>query len=223
MNTNRFYATRKRFNLSITESSSASIDSSSDTPTSDDNSTSNQSETSRTKRRKINFSQLPDVSPMKPIASRLTKHKVDSRRESQVSTPKKKKATTRVEFKTILRLRPLNPQEQDETQVLSIPSGSTNTIVLQNEDRPSSSTPCQNRIQRKRQQYHFDQIIASDQSQQEMYLAMQGKQLVYDTFEPMISVSSSHVHSNVTNHVIFSLGTSNSGKTYTCPNWMFLD
>ncbi|GFH47367.1 hypothetical protein CTEN210_03842 [Chaetoceros tenuissimus] len=217
MEANRFYATRKRFNLSITESSSASIDSSSDTPTSsDNNSISNQSETSRTKRRKINFSQLPDVSPMKPIASHLTKHKVDTRHESRVSTPKKNKATTRVEFKTVLRLRPLNQQEQDETQVLCIPNGSTNTIVLQNEDRPSSSTPCQNRIQKKRQQYHFDQIIASDQSQQEMYLAMQGKQLVYDTFEPMISVSSPNVHSNVTNnHVIFSLGTSNSGKTYT--------
>lgn len=216
MEANRFYATRKRFNLSITESSSASIDSSSDTPTSsDNNSISNQSETSRTKRRKINFSQLPDVSPMKPTTSHLTKHKVDTRHESRVSTPKKKKATTRVEFKTLLRLRPLNPKEQDETQVLCIPSGSTNTIVLQNEDRPSSSTPCQNRIQRKRQHYHFDQIIASSQSQQEMYSAMQGKQLVYDTFEPMISVSSPNVYSNVTNHVIFSLGTSNSGKTYT--------
>ncbi len=153
------------------------------------------------------------------------------------------KIPAHVEFQTILRIRPLNEDERDEEVVLSSPEELFNvhrqnaltenriskpgTIHLKPLKANPSTTPHQNASKHNPSseaptKFHFDHIIASDNSQRDTYTHIAGSNIAKDAVAPILlhpEYSDSNIGKTVDieakNHVIISMGVSNSGKTYT--------
>jgi len=152
------------------------------------------------------------------------------KKESKASTAKSRpgsrrstnnKMPTSVEFETILRMRPLSQEEEGDEIALSLSKHSRNTVLLHPLKEKSTATPRQKSKKPNGKgsqlEYNFDCIIDSKCSQDDMYNEMGGLSMAQDALGPLLfgSKKDSHDESNVKNHVVFSLGVSNSGKTFT--------
>ena len=186
-------------------------------------------------------SALPDISPMKEntpmklnprgrgkVAPNQSNSNSTSNSKASTakSTPGSRRSTsskmpTSVEFKTILRMRPSSQEEEGDEIALSICKDSRNTVLLHPLKEKSTATPRQKSKIRKGKggqlEYNFDCIIDSKCSQDDMYNEMGGLSMAQDALGPLLfgSKTDSRDESSVKNHVVFSLGVSNSGKTFT--------
>jgi len=166
--------------------------------------------------------------PMKASTRNLKDSSVNH--ESTKSVRKKRstnKVQTQVEFQTILRMRPLSEEEDGDKVMISIPDGDgNNTVHLHALKDKSISTPRSHRraldstcSAARRMEFHFDTIVGSDSTQEEMYDQIGGLEMASDAIGPMLvgSGDETRVSSELEakNHVVISMGVSNSGKTFT--------
>lgn len=123
---------------------------------------------------------------------------------------------TEVEFQSILRIRPLSLEERGEKDLFDIPRDSDQTIRLHSpKDRPIHST--NGRRQKELDmtaptEYHFDAILDDNSTQDDAYNHVCGDGMALDAVAPLFNYYSDK---EAKQHVIVSIGVSNSGKTYT--------
>jgi hypothetical protein len=202
-------------------------------------------------------SRVPLGNSTPPSTSTSTSHtrtrnfKSKEIRKSKVTSTKKKRATstrkvqkvqvpTQVEFRTILRIRPLNSEEKGEDVILSVPESTgrnrinnlkskthgSRIIHLQPLKAKASATPHQHASKSdpaiaSPMKFHFDSIIESDNSQKEMYQDIDGPSMAKDAVKSILFHSASvdrngkAIGIEAKNHVVISMGVSNSGKTFT--------
>jgi hypothetical protein len=121
-----------------------------------------------------------------------------------------------VEFRSVLRIRPLTDDEDGETEVFSLPENDPYTVhLLKPEQQNISSHQRNTPNNEKRLAFSFDQVIDSKCSQERMYDEIGGADMAWEAVEPIISQASHQSIDTVNNHVVMSLGVSNSGKTYS--------
>lgn len=127
-----------------------------------------------------------------------------------------KKIDSKVKFCSVLRIRPLTDDEIGEPEVFSLPENDPYTVHLLKPEQKSHS-PHQNNIDsnEKLLTFCFDQIIDSKCSQERMYDEIGGADMAWDVVEPIISQATHQNSTTLHNHVVISLGVSNSGKTYS--------
>ncbi len=123
---------------------------------------------------------------------------------------------TEVEFQSILRIRPLSIEERGEKDLFDIPRDSDQTIRLHSpKERPHLST--NGRRQKELDmtaptEYHFDAILDDSSTQEDAYNHVCGDGMALDVVAPLFNYYSDK---EAKQHVIVSIGVSNSGKTYT--------
>eukprot|EP00979_Chaetoceros_neogracilis_P015175 scaffold5451_cov245-Chaetoceros_neogracile.AAC.2 len=188
------------------------------------------------KKRKI-LSPLPDISPVGHHTPMKSKHrgrengapkqaniKQGRKHESKPTLGARRsssKTSTAVEFETILRMRPLSQEEEGDEIALTLPKRYPNTVRLHALKEKLSATPRQKNkksdSQGKPLEYHFDRIIDSENTQDDMYNEMGGLVMAQNALGPLLfaTKANGNEESEVKNHVLFSLGVTNSGKTFT--------
>lgn len=143
--------------------------------------------------------------------------------------PKQSKAiTTKVEFETILRVRPLAKEEINDDIVLTLSQSDTNSVLLHELRTNTTATPRQKNKHMKDgdgpSYFSFDRVIGPKTSQEEMYHEIGGQSIAQESFHPILHGICNQRHGQMPsegrnleakNHVIISMGVSNSGKTFT--------
>lgn len=124
---------------------------------------------------------------------------------------------TEVDFQSILRIRPLTKHElndkKNDPTALTLPEVQDDdgkTVHLHKGEQPVGK-------------YHFDEILASDASQKDTYERVGGLAMAWDAMNPLLLRSDDDgcadgetaLNIQKKNHVIISIGVSNSGKTYS--------
>lgn len=127
-----------------------------------------------------------------------------------------KKVDSKVKFRSVLRIRPWTDDEVGETEVFSLPENDPYTVHLLKPELNGISSH-QNNAKKHEilSTFCFDQIIDSKCSQERMYDEIGGADMAWDAVEPIISQASRQNSGILNNHVLISLGISNSGKTYS--------
>ena len=143
---------------------------------------------------------------------------------------------SQVHFQSILRIRPF-VQKENEAKEKSIFSISDNaTKLCMHKHRPASATAAgrtrglglgfHQQQQQVKAEFQFDSILEENASQEEVYDAIQASQMIESVMTCNTRTFRSSGESEAqerqvvpagvtTNHVILSMGVSNSGKTYT--------
>ncbi len=123
---------------------------------------------------------------------------------------------TEVVFQSILRIRPLTLEEQREKNVFSIHKDDEHIVRLHSlKERPvpSSMSRRQKDIELVAPiEYCFDNVLGDEVTQEDVYKEVHGEVMVRETLDSMFP---SGEKGEVKQHVIVSMGVSNSGKTYT--------
>lgn len=151
------------------------------------------------------------------IHSSATISTISNQREAESPMKNKIKLVhSQVEFRSVLKIRPFNDIEEEETEVFSLPEKDPHTVYLL---RPNHSAYSLNQNKHDDEEtglsFHFDQIIDSKCSQSRMYDEIGGADMAWDVIDTIISHGSKDDKRSDKNHVIISLGVSNSGKTYS--------
>ena len=153
-----------------------------------------------------------NMKPKQDSASKPSSHKKVS---SSIDRVKSSKAVeTEVDFQSILRIRPFNVEEQGEKQIFSISNGDSNTISLLPRSKESRR---QKDLLLSTSEYHFDTILNENSTQRDAYMGACGEDMAWDAVLPLFQHNDATHSSGSTakQHVIVSVGVSNSGKTYT--------
>jgi Kinesin-like protein len=143
--------------------------------------------------------------------------------------PKQSKAiTTKVEFETILRVRPLAKEEINDDIVLTLSQSDTNSVLLHELRTNRTATPRQKNKHMidvdGPSHFSFDRVIGPKTSQEEMYHEIGGQSIAQESFHQILHGIHNQTHRQMPseglnleakNHVIISMGVSNSGKTFT--------
>lgn len=139
---------------------------------------------------------------------------------------------SQLNFQSTLRIRPFVPKEEEESEesIFSISDNATKLCMRKQEDKQQQSQksrPSRSKRAAAKSEFHFDSIL-EDVNQEEVYDNIQGCEMIQSVMTLTSSMEESSVATNpatpdhptepnvgVTNHVLLSLGVSNSGKTYT--------
>ena len=134
----------------------------------------------------------------------------------------KVKVRTQVDFQSILRIRPLTLEEKGDRSVFSTPKDDQTTIRLHSlKDRPTHTS-----ISRRQKDievipptaYKFDAVLNEEQNQIQTYGQVAGMAMAQDAVRPLFNICFENLNRQnieARQHVIISMGVSNSGKTYT--------
>ena len=139
------------------------------------------------------------------------------RRESGASSLQKTYNLAPVEFRTILRLRPLSKKEREDHVILEVQNSKSQSskpsVVMRplprTEKAPGFLSP--ERSQHHQTEYRFDRVFSEHASQDAEVFGQIGRHMTSISMEPLFLDSATPRA-----HVNIAMGTHGSGKTYTC-------
>jgi hypothetical protein len=125
-------------------------------------------------------------------------------------------------------VRPLTKEEASDDIVLTLSQSQTNSVLLHELPTKITATP---RQKSKRMSgvdsqlsFSFDRVMGPNTSQKEMYNEIGGRSMAQESFQPILHGLHNQTYRQrpreaynfeAKNHVVISMGVSNSGKTFT--------
>ena len=164
---------------------------------------------------RIRRNQLQSNRKANSRSNRRLKHNANIN-QNQTETKSHRTIETKVDFKSLLRIRPFSIEEQGEKNLITTAKDNKQTVRLHAiKDRLHSSTS-------KRQkdinfnppsEYQFDTVLTDKNDQIDTYEAVGGEDMAWDAVMPLFKYVQGE--NEAKQHVIVSMGVSNSGKTFT--------